>query len=168
MFAGSFARNLKNTNALNQYHSKCSAPTTEIKHQRLGAMYDLDVFRKGGLQIIDVDEFWKLRKCGLIPEASLYLPGSLANPKSGTCHQCTDNKKGGLATVFDFTNSERIGARNQAICGGGDHIATWHKHAMSDAPVIETCCVRKEAMKKMRVRSNHLAVCVCVCVCVCV
>ena len=156
MFAGSWGRNLKaGTTAKNQYHFKCPASAAQIQHQRLASMYDLGSLRKDGLQIIDVDEFWKLRRCGLIPKESTYLEGSLAkgtpdNPDAKSCFMCDDDGEGGLKTTFHFTNSERFGARNQAICGMGAHISTWHKAALSDAPVIETCCIRKEAMKKLK------------------
>lgn len=155
LMAGSRAINLKGTVATSQYHQSCPGSFEQIKFQRYGALYDLNILRKSGLSIADADEFWRLRECGLLPKQSTYLPHGESPggvlPGRDSCFQC--NKQEGVeetVTLIDFETSERIGARNQMMCPFHSDAEQWYDVAVTDALVVETCCIRKEWMGKLR------------------
>lgn len=155
LMAGSRAINLKGTVATSQYHQSCPGSFEQIKFQRYGALYDLNILRKSGLSIADADEFWRLRECGLLPKQSTYLPHGESPggvlPGRDSCFQC--NKQEGveeIVTLIDFETSERIGARNQMMCPFHSDAEQWYDVAVTDALVVETCCIRKEWMGKLR------------------
>ena len=158
---GSRAYNTKGTVVKSQYHGSCPGSQEQIKYQRYGALYDLNIMRKSGLSIADADEFWRLRQCGLVPKKSKYLPfgdhpGGVTAGQDG-CYQCLepkgDNEKQGaeeLGTMFNFVTNERIGARNQMMCPFHNDAMQWYDVALSDEPVVETCCIRKEWLGRLK------------------
>ena len=142
LMAGSRAVNWKGTVVTGQYHQSCPGSAQQIEFQRFGSLYDLNILRSFGIDIADADEFWRLRECGLLPKESTYFPQSYVNPDHGSCSTCNDNSE----TYIDFVTSERIGARNQVMCPYHDDYEKWFDVALSDAPVVETCCIRKSAL----------------------
>jgi hypothetical protein len=147
LMAGSRAVNWKETVVTGQYHQSCPGSAQQIQYQRYGALYDLNVIRAAGVDIADADEFWRLRECGLLPKESAYMPHSNANAEHGKCFQCNDNNQ----TFMDFITSERIGARNQVMCPYHEDLEQWYAFALTDAPVVETCCIRKEVLGRIKV-----------------
>ena len=124
--------------ANSNYHRVCPGPRRLAQVQRLGALYDLDKMRYAGLSIMDLEEYWALDKCGLLPAATV-LPGSAA--VNGSCMRCDPNGNG--TTVFTFQHFGRVHAGNRAICAGTPEHLLWRDMVSSDTPVLEACCVRK-------------------------
>ena len=124
--------------ANSNYHRVCPGPRRLAQGQRLGALYDLGQMRTAGLLIMDLEEYWALDRCGLLPVATV-LPGSAA--VNGSCMRCGPNGNG--TTVFTFQHFGRLHAGNRAICAGTPEHALWRDMVSSDTPVLEACCVRK-------------------------
>jgi hypothetical protein len=107
-------------------------------------VYDLDLLRASGVDIIEAQEFWKLRECGLLTQTSTFLPGGSKLDHMSACFTCEEGQ-----TVFDFYTAERIGARNQGMCPYNDNMENWYSVALSEDPVVEVCCIRKESLKRI-------------------